>query len=58
MNKRTFIDKDGNKVVGTITTTLIDLFLSDGSRIYSTSSDGYTIKLIESLELRIEKTND
>jgi hypothetical protein len=51
-NKRVFIDKDGNKVVGIITTTLIDLYLANGSRIYSTSSEGYTLELVKSLGLK------
>lgn len=54
MKQRVFVDKDGNKVVGTISTTLIDLFMADGSRIYSTSSDGYTLELVKLLGLKVD----
>jgi hypothetical protein len=52
-----FIDTKGNIVArGWISELCIDLTLVDGSRFYSTRSDGFAINFIKSLNIvKVEK---
>lgn len=57
MKLQTFLDKD-NKVVarGRITELLIDLYLNDGTRYFSTRSDNYSLDIIKNLNIaKVEK---
>ena len=52
MKTQTFADINGNIVAkGVISTKLVDLLLSDGTRFFSTSSDNYTINALQNLNI-------
>jgi hypothetical protein len=49
---RVFIDTEGKIVAkGTISPQLIDLLLADGTRFFSTRSEGFEINFIKSLNI-------
>ena len=53
MKSSTFVGADGKVIArGVIKPQYIDLRLADGSRIFSTKSDGYTLELLQSLEIK------
>ena len=50
--QRVFIDTEGKIVAkGTISPQLIDLLLTDGTRFFSTRSEGFEINFIKSLNI-------
>ena len=52
MKTQTFADINGNIVAkGVISTNLVDILLSDGTRFFSTRSDNYTINALQNLNI-------
>jgi hypothetical protein len=52
MKTNTYINTNGNIVAtGTISINLIDLVLSDGTRLFSTRSDNYTLDVLKDLNI-------
>jgi len=52
MRLSTFVDTDNNVVArGVIKPNFIDLHLADGTRFYSTRSDGYALEFLQSLNI-------
>lgn len=51
-----FVNASGEVIAtGTIKLNFIDLHLADGTRFYSTRSDGFALEFLQSLNIKGEK---